>query len=363
MIRPRKLPGRKQVPAVARPVLSLCTLVVLWLPFALLAVPLPAQGNGSLARAEASYRDLAYSQAIAHARRALGERLSGADQARAWEVLGFAYAALDSARPSTEAFKQLLFLVPDRELDPARISPKITSLFALALGQILVVRHVGADSATFVAGRGTLPIRFTVTRSARVRARIVGALGDALVDSSLADGTTRVAWNGLLRDGTPAPSGEYRLIVEAAAGRDAYAASVPLRVTAGAVDTVPHLASLPGYEILPETEIPPRSWRPMGIALIASVATSGAMVALESADLGSMGRRELVTIGIGTAAVGLLATLERPAPVPAPANIRYNSLVREQLARRNMELAQENVRRRQQVQLTVSPEPAKEDEP
>ena len=319
------------------------------------AAPLGAQRSASLARAEASYRELAYGQAVTHAKRALGERLSGPDQVRAYELLGFAYAALDSARQSTEAFKQLLFLEPDRELDPARISPKITSLFALALGQVLVVRHVGADTASFVAGSGSLPVRYTVTRSARVRTRIVGPRGDALVDSSLADGSLRLSWNGLLRNGTPAPSGDYRLVVEASSGREVFASSVPLRVTAGAVDTVEHLTSLPGYEVLPETEIPPRSWRPLGIALIATAATSGAIVALESADLASVGRRELVTVGIGTSVVGLLATLKRPAPVPAPANIRYNALVREQLARRNAELAQENARRRRQVQLTIVP--------
>ena len=334
---------------------KLFAIIALALLTSLPADSLDAQRTTSLARAEASYHDLAYGQAIIWARRALGERLPGDDQARAYELLGFAYAALDSTRQSTEAFKQLLFLEPDRELDPARISPKITSLFALALGQILVVRHVDVDTTTFIAGRGAFPIRYTVTRSARVRTRIVGPRGDALVDSSLVDGTQRFAWNGLLRNGTPAPSGDYRLIVEAAAGREIYAASVPLRITAGAVDTLPHLTSLPGYDILPETEIPPRSWRPLGIALIATAATSGAMVALESADLGSVGRREMVTVGIGTSLVGLVATLRRPAPVPAPANIRYNALVREQLAGRNAELAQENERRRRQVQLTIVP--------
>ena len=317
------------------------------------AVPLEAQRAPSLGRAEASYRELAYGQAIVHARRALGEKPNGAEQARAYELLGFAYAALDSVRQSTEAFKQLLFLEPDRDLDPARISPKITSLFALALGQVLVVRHLDADSATFVAGAGALPLRYTVTRSARIRTRIVGAAGEALVDSTLGEGTFQLRWNGLLRDGAPAPSGDYRVIVEASAGRDSYAATSSVRVVAGAVDSVAHLTSLPGYEVLPETEIPPRSWRPLGIALIATAATSGAIVALENSELGSVGRRELVTIGVGTSLIGALATLKRPAPVPAPANIRYNALLREQLARRNAEIASENVARRRQVQLTI----------
>ncbi|HEX6058161.1 MAG TPA: hypothetical protein VFZ11_04005 [Gemmatimonadaceae bacterium] len=322
---------------------------------ALVAPPLAAQGGSPLARAEAAYRDLSYGQAIAQARRALGGRLSAAEQARAWELLGFSYAALDSARQSTDAFKQLLFLSPDRELDPARISPKITSLFALALGQVLVVRHLAADSAAFVAGDGSLPIGYTLTRTARVRARVTGAAGEALVDSSLGEGERRIRWNGLLDGGRAAPSGIYRIVVEASAGRDSYAASLPVRVVAGAVDTVAHLASLPGYDVLPETVVPPRSWRPLGVALIATAATAGAIVALESADLGGSGRRPMLTVGVGATVAGVLATIRRPAPVPAAANIRYNALVREQLARRNAEIAAENARRRQQVLLTIAP--------
>jgi len=269
-------------------------------------------------------------------------KLSRADQARAYELLGFAYAALDSARESTEAFKQLLFLNPDRELDPGRISPKITSLFALALGQVLVVRHLGIDSASFVAGSGALPIRFAVTRSARVRTRITGPGGEAVVDSTLGDGTLRLTWNGLLRDGRPAPSGDHRLVVEASSGRDSYATSITVRIHAGAADTLPHLTTLPGYEMLPETEVPPRSWRPL---------------ALENSSLGTPPRAGLAAIGVGTSLVGLLATLKRPAPVPALANIRYNALLREQLVRRNAEIAAENTRRRRQVKLTVTPLP------
>ena len=314
-----------------------------------------AQGNATLRRAEAAYRDLSYAQTIADARRALADRLTRTEQARAYELMGFAYAALDSARESTDAFKQLLFLNPDRELDPARISPKITNLFALALGQVLVVRHLSVDSTSFLAGSGMLPIRFAVTRSARVRTRIVGPGGDAVVDSSLGDGTLRLVWNGLMRDGRPAVSGDHRIIVEASSGRDSYAASISVRVRAGAADTVAHLTALPGYEPLPETEVPPRSWRPLGVAFLATAAAGGAMVALENTSLGSPRHSELTAIGVGTSVIGLFATLKRPAPAPVPANIRYNALLREQLVRRNAEIAADNARRRRQIKLTVAP--------
>ena len=50
-------------------------------------------------------------------------------------------------------------------------------------------------------------------------------------------------------------------------------------------------------------------------------------------------------------------TLKKPAPQPARGNILYNQLLREQIARRNTEIAQENTRRRQQVALSVVPLP------
>jgi hypothetical protein len=327
------------------------------IPFAGMESPLAAQGSATLRRAGQAYNNLAYSEAITLARQASRERLSSEDQAQAYELLGFAYASLDSTRKATEAFKQVLMLNPDRGLNPTRISPKITSAFALALAQVLVLRELRVDSTEFVAGNGALPIRFTVTRTAKLRTRLIGPGGEVTIDSALGEGVIRLAWNGLLRNGRPPAGGTYRVIVEASAGRDSYAASIPLRIMAGAVDTLPHLTSLPGYNLLPETVVPPRSWKPVGLALMATSLAVGGSLALENSKLGAGGRREILTIGAGAALVGLFATLKKPAPVPAQANILYNSLVREQLARRNTEIAAQNAERRRQVKLAVIPPP------
>lgn len=326
------------------------------LPLTAYRSPLTAQDNPTLRRAGQAYNNLAFSQAITLVRQATRERLGSDDQARAYELLAFSYASLDSTRQATEAFKQVLLLSPDRALDAARVSPKITSAFALALAQVLVLRDLRIDSTEFVAGAGNLPIRFNVTRTARLRTRLVGPSGEITVDSALGEGTVRLQWNGLLANGQPPARGTYRLIVEASAGRDSYAASLPLRIDAGAVDTLRHLTSLPGYDLLPETVIPPRSWKPVGLALMATSVALGGSLALESSKLGGGGRREILTIGTGAALVGLLATVKKPAPVPARANILYNSLVREQLARRNAEIAAENAARRRQVKLAIMPQ-------
>jgi tetratricopeptide (TPR) repeat protein len=314
------------------------------------------QSSATLRRASQAYGNLSYSEAINLARQASRERLGSEDQARAYELLGFAYASLDSTRQATEAFKQVLLLNPDRGLDAGRVSPKITSAFALALAQVLVLRDVRIDTTEFVAGSGTLPIRFTVTRTARLRTRLVGPGGEITVDSALGEGAVRLAWNGLMSNGGPPARGAYRVIVEASAGRDSYAASVPLWIEPGSVDTIPHLKTLPGYNLLPETVVPARSWKPVGLALMATSLALGGSLALESSKLGGGGRREILTIGTGAALVGLLATLKKPAPVPAQANILYNSLVREQLARRNAEIAAENAARCRQVKLGIVPQ-------
>ena len=124
-----------------------------------------APQNATLRQAMQAYDALDFARAGTLARRALTERMTGADQARAYELLGFTYSATDSQAKAVDAFKQAILLDPDRQLDAARISPKITSLFYSALGQVLVVRELQVDSARFVAGHGAVPLRFTVTSS------------------------------------------------------------------------------------------------------------------------------------------------------------------------------------------------------
>jgi hypothetical protein len=52
---------------------------------------------------------------------------------------------------------------------------------------------------------------------------------------------------------------------------------------------------------------------------------------------------------------GVALSLKKPDPVPVEANILYNQLLREELARRNADIAQQNTERRRQVMLTVVP--------
>lgn len=321
------------------------------------AIRLPAQApqNTTLREALRAYDNLEFARAGVLARRALAERMSGPDQARTYELLGFTYSATDSQVKAVDAFKQAILLDPDRQLDANKVSPKITSLFYFALGQVLVVRELQVDSARFTTGQGGVPLRFTVTSPARVRVRAINGPTTLLIDSSVVTGTVNLRWRAQLPSGAPVPAGAWLIVVEAIAGQNTFSASRTLTVTHGVVDTLPHLTSLPGYAELPETEVPPQTWRPLGLALLfASGAVAGSF-ALHNRGLGSTPGRELVGVSVATLAAGFVMTLRKPAPRPAEGNILYNRLLREQLAQRNAEIAKENAKRRQQVALTIVP--------
>ena len=216
-----------------------------------------------------------------------------------------------------------------------------------------MVRHVRVDSGSLLAGAGAIAIHFTVTHAARVRTRIVGAGGEVTIDSSLASGPDSVRWTGLMKGARPATSGSYRVIIDASAGSDAYSRAASLRVIASPVDTLTHLTSLPGYNLFPEMTEPPRSWRPFGVAALVTAGVTGAALALENPKLGTPSKTPLLVVSGGALLIGGLAVARKPAAEPNTANIRYNNLVKEQLAKRNAEIALENARRRTEVRLTV----------
>lgn len=317
---------------------------------------LGAQENEALARARAAYDALDYAGAIAGARAAVRSPLRAEDRVNAYELLGFAYGALDSTRAAVDAFRQLIFLAPDREPDVERVSPRITSLYASALGQVLVVRHLALDSATFVAGVGSANLYFEVSRQALTSTRLVGSGVDFVVDTqSVPAGRVRVRWRATRANGAPLAPGEYEVIVTARESERSEYASAPLRVQVahGRVDTLPLLDSLPGYQRQPEMVSPPRDWRPLALTVLYTGIVAAAVLAVDQKRLGTAPRAALAVASGGAIATGLVLSLRPPDPRPSSTNILYNQLLGELLARRNAEIGRENAARRAQVLLTV----------
>src|SRR5437899_5787354 len=209
--------------------------------------------NPTLRRAQQAYDNLEYRQVLTLGQAALRERLTGPERARAYELLGFTYGAMDSILKAVDAFKQVVLIDPERQLDPNRVSPKAYSAFDVALRQVLLVRQLRVDSTSFVGGQGAVPIRFTVTQPARVVTRAIGQT-NFLVDSSAWNGQVNLSWSPRLPNGDPVAAGTYTIVVEARLGQNTFSASQQIRVLHGSVDTLPHLTSLPGYQYLPRSE-------------------------------------------------------------------------------------------------------------
>src|SRR5213593_5140560 len=184
--------------------------------------------NATLRRAQQAYDNLVFRQALSLAQASLRERLTGAERARAYEILGFGYGAMDSILKAVDAFKQMVLIDPERQLDPNKVSPKAYSAFDVALRQVLLVRQLRIDSTSFVAGQGAVPIRFMVTQPARVVTRAIGVGGvgggggpaNFLVDSSAWNGQVNLSWSPRLPNGDPMPAGSYTVVVEARLGQN-----------------------------------------------------------------------------------------------------------------------------------------------
>jgi hypothetical protein len=308
--------------------------------------------NLNLRRAVQAYNSADFTQTLTFARQALRERLTAPELARAYELLGFVFGATSQPDSCIAAFREMILLDPDREL--GRVSGRINGYFQAALSQVLVVRQPQVDSVQFVAGQGFVPIRYIVTSSARVRTVAIGGETTISIDSSVTSGLVNLRWPAQLPDGAPVPPGDYTVQIEArGAGQSSFSAVRRIRVAHDHVDTLPHLTALPGYDSLPATEIPPKSWRPLGLAFLYTGAAAGAALAL-GGDL-EVQPDALVLVGGGALLTGFIASLTRPAPQPARANVLYNQLLREQLSRRNAEIARENAARRQAVRITVTP--------
>ncbi len=320
----------------------------------IVAAPALGQDNATVLLAQQAYDELDFPRAITLGRQALSQQLTRDEQVFVHELLGLTYGALDSTRQAVDHFRQLIFLDPDREPDVNVVSPRITSLYASALGQVLVVKRLRVDTASFVAGQGGLSIQFQLSRPARAIGRVVGADYDMVIDSMLVAGTGRFEWRAMTDSGDPVPAGDFQVIITAVEAGNEFSAPVEVTVTHASVDTVDHLTSLPGYTELPETEVPPRDWKPLGISVLYAGLVSGASIALENSALGES-EREVLGISVLAVVTGLVMSIKKPDPRPVPANIRYNELLRANLAARNADIAQQNAERRRQVRLTIVP--------
>ena len=314
------------------------------------------QANTTLAQALTAYESLEYAAAARLAERALQERLTREETVTAWEVLAFSYASLNDPR-SRDAFIEMIYLAPLREPDPQMISPRIINAYADALSSVLVVRRLEADSVAFVSGNGGAVVEFEVSRPARAVVTITGPGGySRQLDEFLVPRRGTTEWDATTTTGDPVPPGEYEVAVEAVELGNTHSMTLGLTVTHAPVDTVAHMTQLPGQTMLPEMESPPRDWQPFGVSVLYGGLATGATFALQHASLGNASRPTALGVGLATVVTGFLMAVRKADARPVEANIRYNQLLRDELQRRNSEIADGNTEKRRQVLVTVVPD-------
>ncbi len=319
-------------------------------------VHLDAQEHPAVIEARTALDSLEHARAVDAALRALTtEGLSRSDRILAWDALAYSYAAMDSVTLAINAFQELIVLDPDREPDPLMIAPAITSLYSQALGQVLVVRRTGMDTARYVAGQDNVQVRFELSQRASVDIRVIGNGVNVIADSGTWAGPVTWFWSGLDENGEPFPAGSYQLLITARALREVYPGVLPFTIAHTPVDTVEHLTSLPGFEERPEMVRPPRNWMPLALSGVAAGITTGAVFATQSDASNNLTPYGLITINLGVLATGLAVSLRQPELQPVEANIAFNALLQQQLDTENANRATTNEERRRQVVLTIMP--------
>ena len=319
---------------------------------ACVATPARSQQNATVLEARAAFDELDYRRAAELAEGALTQNLSTGDRAAAYEVLGYSYGVLDEPDRAVSTLSQMIVLDPDREPNRQALPPRIAGLWDQAWAQVLVVRGVLVDSIGFVAGEGRVTLHYEVSRPARASLRLVGNGLDVVIDSTRVDpGPVRYDWDALV-DGAPLGAGDYQLIVTAAEGRSEYQRLARFSVAHSPVDTLSLLTRVEGFEKRPETEVPPRDWRPLGVATLITGAAAGAALALNSSAFEGS-RVELGIASLLSLGAGLAFSLRAPDPVPVPTAIELNRLIDRTLADRNAQIVAENQERRRRVRLTI----------
>ncbi len=308
--------------------------------------------SATLSQAQSAFEELDFPRALTLARQAMNEDLTEDALAVAFEIIGYSLGGLDSTDQAVQALQQLIVLDPERELDDAAFPERLVNLYTRAFGQVLVVRHVLIDSASFIVGDGRLTLHYEVSRPARARVRVIGNGLNVMIDSQLVDpGNRRLDWDAVIDD-LPLPAGGYQVIVEVQDQRSQYAAVGQIQVGHSVVDTVAHVDRIDGFDFVSESRMPPRDWRPLGVSALLTGLGAGAALALSDSDL-SGSRRELIAVSVSALGVGLALSLRKPEPQPIPEAIQLNALIRQQIAAENQRIAAQNDEIRRRVRLSV----------
>ncbi len=332
---------------------------------AALASPLAAQNTAEamLQRAKRLYDDVEVERALEVLRQVLSPSnlftVSPEQRVTAYKYIGAALALQPRMRDSAVVyFRAAIERDPFVDLEPQSFSPGQIAAFVEARRQTfaVAVRPQRIDSLAPGTERVVAQALTTHSAAMHVEQRLQGGGSRVLYDGNN-DGLREVRWDGLLGDGSLAPSGRYELDV---IGRSRLltltdTATVYLDVVqlhAPLEDTLPDLGS---GDLLPEQY-------PMSVAtgnLLKGLGVAAAAFAIQAAlPSGSLGGGSALLPGAVAGAGALtgvvsFAALQRNRAIPT--NIAVNEQRRAERQRENAARVERNAAKMREARLRIAP--------
>jgi len=311
-----------------------------------------AQAAGPvLAQGVRAYDDLEFDNAAGLLRRALtfqgAGALAPADAARALMYLAATELLRDRRDTARAVARRLVLSNPRFRPDELVFPPQVLSLFEeVRRATPAVIGRAPADTA-IRPGAEALEVRLYASTFHDVAATLAtedGRVVRTLYTGPIAD-SLDLHWNGFDATGTtPPPTGRYVIAVNSLdrQRRVVRILRLPLEVTQGRVDTLPHPAPPADSLLLPERQsMGPglRAFAPAALAGVAVVVLPSVVASGEDAS----GARFVVG---GTVTIaGIVAFLSHHPGRPIPGNAAHNRTLRDAWRREDAEVARRNVER------------------
>jgi len=325
---------------------------VLWL--GALAVPRAASAQASavvLAQATRAYDDLEFDNAAGLLRRALAfqgaDALLPADAARALMYLAATELLRERPDSARAVSRRLVLSNPRYRPDELVFPPEVLTFFQeVRRSTPAVIGRAPADTA-IRPGAEALEVRLYASTFHDVAATL--ATGDGRVVRTLYTGpiadSLDLHWNGFDSTGTkPPPSGRYTITVNSLdrQRRVVRILRLPLQVTQGRVDTLPHPAPPADSLLLPERQ-------PMGPALraLAPGALAGVAIAVLPSVVanGEDASGARFVVGGTVTVAGIVAFFSRHPGRAISVNVAHNRTLRDAWRREDAEVARRNTER------------------
>jgi len=331
---------------------ALAFLAALW--FCALAAPRAGSAQSAatvLAQAARAYDDLELDNAAGLLRRALAvqgtDALAPADLNRALMYLAATELLREHADSARAVARRLVLANPRFRPDELVFPPQVLTFYeGIRRATPVVIARAPADTA-IRPGPEALAVRLYASTFHDITATLgteAGRVVRALYAGPIAD-SLDLHWNGLDSSGTGSPpNGRYSITVTSLdrQRRVVRILRLPLEVTQGRVDTLPHPAPPADSLLLPEKQ-------PMGPGLkaLAPGALAGvAIVVLPSVVAnGEDASAARFVVGGSVTIAGIAAFFSHHPGKSIPANVAHNRTLRDAWRREDAEVARRNTER------------------